>query len=538
MFTFLPPRFREVVDDKPTVPSNTLLKRYSTPIMIGSSKIQHASSFSPPNDKELADMHESNQDNSPGRQAAEKPAQSSSNGPDLERRNSRAELKDTQGEGTFDFEKIEVVQEDVGQDRPSALSQLVAKAATTTHRVRCINLRVFLPCYPPGSTKSIFVKLPIRVQDTCSVTDVIANALQRMQEEQAKFPEDKRMTFNPNPDVYKLRVAEEDGTPDEDLPPLDKKTSLSKGFETLVMCIDKEGRDGDFDQEKRFQNVTTLEDLTFLVHLGQERSKSKKMSFPPDVVYRDLLGVISERLGRDPKKFQLKLVVDGIDQDNLPENISPADKTLKTLRKYFGVSELSLRKIAGLGDLDDEKSDEGDEDQQEDARGVLYTEYDASKYQEFHVIKINKYGTRQERLLGIDREKIYNMLPKEVKSRITGSVKRTMYPERAITDIESIKAPDLARPCYFEIEYKHNQTPRDRIEARSKREAQEIIMKIQFLLQLHNPETRPVKRQPVQDKRASKFIHSVSSIVQALSDVSGDVVEKVKSEIIPSDKRY
>ena len=42
----------------------------------------------------------------------------------------------------------------------------------------------------------------------------------------------------------------------------------------------------------------------------------------------------------------------------------------------------------------------------------LFTEQTASMYVEYDVVKINRYGKRQERVLGIDREKIYNLLPR------------------------------------------------------------------------------------------------------------------------------
>ena len=40
----------------------------------------------------------------------------------------------------------------------------------------------------------------------------------------------------------------------------------------------------------------------------------------------------------------------------------------------------------------------------------LFTEQTASMYVEYKVVKVNRHGTRQERILGIDREKIYNLL--------------------------------------------------------------------------------------------------------------------------------
>ena len=42
----------------------------------------------------------------------------------------------------------------------------------------------------------------------------------------------------------------------------------------------------------------------------------------------------------------------------------------------------------------------------------LFTEQTATMYVEYAVVKVNRYGKRQERVLGIDREQIYNLLPR------------------------------------------------------------------------------------------------------------------------------
>ena len=46
------------------------------------------------------------------------------------------------------------------------------------------------------------------------------------------------------------------------------------------------------------------------------------------------------------------------------------------------------------------------------AMKYLFTEQTASMYVEYCVVKVNRHGTRQERTLGIDREQIYNLMPR------------------------------------------------------------------------------------------------------------------------------
>ncbi len=45
-----------------------------------------------------------------------------------------------------------------------------------------------------------------------------------------------------------------------------------------------------------------------------------------------------------------------------------------------------------------------------------------------------------------------------------------MCPERSIAEVAGVYQPDMTHPCYLEIDYKAQS--KDRIEAKSKREAQ------------------------------------------------------------------
>ena len=56
--------------------------------------------------------------------------------------------------------------------------------------------------------------------------------------------------------------------------------------------------------------LKTLEDITFIInYVGPSRTTRRRMNLPPDVMYRDLLGIVCEKLNRDPKRHQMKLVL-------------------------------------------------------------------------------------------------------------------------------------------------------------------------------------------------------------------------------------
>ena len=57
---------------------------------------------------------------------------------------------------------------------------------------------------------------------------------------------------------------------------------------------------------------------------------------------------------------------------------------------------------------DDMKDDNEDLKEDENGREYIFNDTSAGKYQEFEVVKVNKYKSKQERILGIDMYYIYN----------------------------------------------------------------------------------------------------------------------------------
>lgn len=55
-------------------------------------------------------------------------------------------------------------------------------------------------------------------------------------------------------------------------------------------------------------------------------------------------------------------------------------------------------------------------DDENQCREYIFNDFTAGAYQEFDVIKINRYGAKKERALGIDRYHIYNDFRKNEKN--------------------------------------------------------------------------------------------------------------------------
>jgi hypothetical protein len=112
-------------------------------------------------------------------------------------------------------------------------------------------------------------------------------------------------------------------------------------------------------------------------------------------------------------------------------------------------------------------------------------EEEARAYQQFDVIKVNKFGVRQQRVIGVDGERVYNMRP-------LSEVGKTKNPERLIEDIEVVR-DFRERPTYCEIEYnKASKYDTDRIDCRNSADCIMLVEKLRMLKKIHG--RRDIKR--------------------------------------------
>eukprot|EP01062_Namystynia_karyoxenos_P051926 TRINITY_DN4111_c2_g1_i1.p1 TRINITY_DN4111_c2_g1~~TRINITY_DN4111_c2_g1_i1.p1 ORF type:complete len:579 (+),score=192.49 TRINITY_DN4111_c2_g1_i1:98-1738(+) len=353
---------------------------------------------------------------------------------------------------------------------------------------RAMQLKVFCPFIsdPGGGSggKQKPVLCPCRVPEQATVVDVIKTTLRVLREDQGLS---RGQEFSNNADHYRLRVAEDDsGKPDEDLPVLDKKTALRRmGFDTLVLCATQPYRRGAGTAAAAAQRAAmppALEDVEIRVHMvgrSENRRRVGRLLVPPDVVFKDALAVICDRFKKDASRYSLRLCIDGNERDSVPDDPVPiTERTLGTLARRHGVTDFILKPKG----RDVVESDGSDAEARDDRPAQVFCDWDeakASRYTEYDVVKINKYGSRQDRVLGVDRDKIYNMM-RGVKAE------KTKNPERSITDIQVVRYGFQDRPCYFEIDYRPGvcKSGRDQIECASAHEAHEIVTKVRFLLDL------------------------------------------------------
>jgi hypothetical protein len=104
------------------------------------------------------------------------------------------------------------------------------------------------------------------------------------------------------------------------------------------------------------------------------------------------------------------------------------------------------------------------------------------------VIKINRHGTRQKRVMGIDGDRIYNIVPRTLSFMKKGAKK----PSKLIRDVDSIVINEGADPPAFTIVFSEaGEASRYAYEVESREgrgpaaACAEIVAKIRYLVRMH-----------------------------------------------------
>ena len=126
----------------------------------------------------------------------------------------------------------------------------------------------------------------------------------------------------------------------------------------------------------------------------------------------------------------------------------------------------------------------------------IFTESTAGVYQEFEVIKINKYCNRQERTLGIDMYNLYNDMPKNKKngSGLFNFHSKTKKPLRKIKDITQCGIIS-DKSFFINIFDNDSNIIRElKYEVKNKNIRNEIIAKINYLINMNKTDRKLNKK--------------------------------------------
>ena len=130
---------------------------------------------------------------------------------------------------------------------------------------------------------------------------------------------------------------------------------------------------------------------------------------------------------------------------------------------------------------------ENKEEEPENGREYFFNDISAGLYQEFEVVKINKYKNKQERILGIDMYNLYNNKPKKKSTNGIFNIlfKETKKPLRKIKDI---KGCDILDNKMFYLDVKDDEDKEIKrivYEVKNNNIRNEIVAKLKFLIKLN-----------------------------------------------------
>lgn len=366
-----------------------------------------------------------------------------------------------------------------------------------------LEVHVFVP-HQKTHEGVYLVKLKLRSSSQTNGDHLIDAALKQYKKETEKEP-----TY-PHPDGYLLKAALDDGTVDTDWPSISKKTIISTiGCKNFVLVIDKS-----YNRYKRRSLSESLDvgagfslsylpkktklvidkdclsvaylpkcitDILFTINMPDSEmphGSSCIVPISPDVLIKDLLSVIESRLNLEKGVYDIQLVKENGSRTSIPPELRyqtvrflEVDK-IALLRKYKKIAP--SRKSASISDSMD----------------FTFPGTASIDYTEYSVIKINKYGIRQERMLGIDSQYLYNKLPNS-KTKTKKFIEQTMnilqrhqrQVERPIsTLIKTVKS--TKNPLAFTTSFTNGETLH--WEAKTKIEAEEIVNTLHFVQKLRS----------------------------------------------------
>lgn len=352
---------------------------------------------------------------------------------------------------------------------PGDLSRTSSNASPQRVRMREVKAWV---SFLHQKRECITVRLPDGSKGSDIVEAVIRTAMAQDERLRGRWSENAR--------DYKLFTADDQTGEEEFLMNMDRDASK------ITSVLLKEGPGANLAKFPQQQQMlpAAVDDIAFQVNIIGAQGK-RTVTLPPDMLVVHLVEVLEEALHLKETDASSLLVhygpvTIGLEQrfgfgpgGEGSEPLRVRDRTIQSLYR-FGVKEFSI-KAKLLDDAPPTPLDPANKGQAVFPANRSMNEEEAKMYRQFEVIKTNKYGLRQERLLGVDAETIYNMKPGT-------SAGKAKNPERAITDIKEIRVfPE--RPNYFEIDYVKDDT--DKIETKTALDCSLLVEKLRILIKMH-----------------------------------------------------
>ena len=282
-----------------------------------------------------------------------------------------------------------------------------------------------------------------------------------------------------NPYDYVLRLTDDDDfKADMDLPPLENSTNIyDMKIKTLVFISIKKNKSNRKIEEVNEENFDSNKELP------NPQKKNIKVNFKENIGVIDFKNILIN------EEDSLKELLNNISNMNLLK--------YKNFNSYYFLRHDDKNDLINAININTKikyleepyeidlyyNSKENNEDKN---NGFYFNEISAGLYQEFEVIKINKYNQRRERILGIDMYKIYNNLPKKKNGGLLNKIfKETKNPVRLIKNVKECKVKGNNS---FYIDIKDEESDKIKkftYEVKNNNIRDEIVAKLNFLINLN-----------------------------------------------------
>ncbi|KAJ0407960.1 hypothetical protein ATCC90586_001988 [Pythium insidiosum] len=302
-------------------------------------------------------------------------------------------------------------------------------------------------------------EMKIDLYDTSTVDESIQEILRTHQADARQPP-----LYYGHPECYELRLHDSDGYPDEDFPDAAAGAGIAR-IETPVVKPPS-------SNDKLFLKIymPNSDDYTVVAvgatTTGQDLLPTLNKKHRLQLFHDQYVLKIS-----DADRERLDLPSDEIDMQTKLRPLGIHEATLAT-KQYADAPQVAV----AVSSVEDASNI--DSRTRPPPETFMFNDVTAAMFKEWHVIKKNKYGKKQHRMLGIDLNKVYN---RKVGERVIKSRNTTKIAERPITSVEWVRF--MQDPTDFQIYFK------DSIEeivtdytADSPYECAEIVAKLKYIL--------------------------------------------------------
>ena len=380
----------------------------------------------------------------------------------------------------------------------SALSQMLNRSSlgedddVVDETLPFLAMQVFFP-FLEEKEDPIFLK----VRDDSTVESCIVAILRAYRKEKRATP------LLMNAAAYHLMVAESDGNPDYDFPPL-VRTSLAARFrcETYALVLNQQAKALTANisaasppaaasaeappQRKESAQLKKTGDGkgNYFVKIIFPDRTSFNMPISPDVLVRDLLIIVSEKYDMNPSEWVFHYASPGGDHHGDNRLVS-LDQTLQAAK----LDEVLLQPRDGRSRKGRSVSVLSSSSQDADrTHFFFFSDSTAAVYKEWPVLKINRYNSRQERVLGIDGDRLYNMMTKSQGGKKPKRGARLIRDVTAVSLGEKLpppagnSTPTSRKGKAFTVSFGDNKTLY--YETNTEEDAAEIVAKLKHLVEM------------------------------------------------------